>query len=202
MKSRLVEANADRVGNVERGETTVVGVNKYVETEPSPLMGEDGGIMVVDSGVEKEQVDRLNAWRAAATPRRCGPRLPRCARPPQHGPKHHACLDRLRQGGRDHRRMGRRDARRARRIPRPDRRVSGKATRPKGWKTCVRRWTRCRIGWATTEIPLVGKPGLDGHSNGAEQIAFRARDCGMDIDYEGIRLTPEQIVRPPATARM
>jgi (2R)-ethylmalonyl-CoA mutase len=66
MKGRkLVEANADRVNAIERGETVVVGVNKYTQSEPSPLMGEDGGIMVVDPAVEEDQIARLNAWRAA-----------------------------------------------------------------------------------------------------------------------------------------
>ncbi|MEM6390031.1 MAG: methylmalonyl-CoA mutase family protein, partial [Pseudomonadota bacterium] len=65
MKSRLVEANADRVGGIERGDTVVVGVNKYIQSEPSPLMGEDGGIMVVDPAVEADQISRLTAWREA-----------------------------------------------------------------------------------------------------------------------------------------
>src|SRR6056297_3247395 len=63
MKGRLVEANADRLGGIERGETVVVGVNKYTQSEPSPLMGEDGGIMVVDPAVEQDQIGRLDDWR-------------------------------------------------------------------------------------------------------------------------------------------
>ena len=64
MKSRLVDSNADRLNKIERNDTVVVGVNKWTEGEPSPLMGEDGGIMVVDPAVEAEQIDRLNEWRA------------------------------------------------------------------------------------------------------------------------------------------
>src|SRR6056297_2738957 len=64
MKSRLVDSNAERLGRIERNETIVVGVNKWTEGEPSPLQSEDGGILVVDAGVEAEQISRLNAWRA------------------------------------------------------------------------------------------------------------------------------------------
>jgi (2R)-ethylmalonyl-CoA mutase len=64
MKARLVEANAERIARIEAGDTVVVGVNRWTEGEPSPLMGEDGGIMVVDPGVEADQIARLQAWRA------------------------------------------------------------------------------------------------------------------------------------------
>jgi (2R)-ethylmalonyl-CoA mutase len=194
MKSRLVEANADRVGNVERGETTVVGVNKYVETEPSPLMGEDGGIMVVDPGVEKEQVDRLNAWResrdadavrsalaalreAAAMGQNIMPASITCAR---------AGVTTGEWAGE------------MRAVHGEYRAPTGVSRNPSN-KTEGLDDLRAAVDAVSDRLGrrlkfLVGKPGLDGHSNGAEQIAFRARDCGMEIDYEGIRLTPEQIV--------
>jgi (2R)-ethylmalonyl-CoA mutase len=106
MKGRLVEANADRVNAIERGETVVVGVNKYTQSEPSPLMGEDGGIMVVDPAVEEDQIARLEAWRAAATRTRCG-RACGLRAAAQGRAQHHARLHRGGEGGGDHRRMGR-----------------------------------------------------------------------------------------------
>ena len=109
--------------------------------------------------------------------------------------EHHAGDDRGREGGRDHRRVGADPARRVRRLPRPDRRLGG--GRAAATRSCSRA-IRERVDELAERIGhrpriLVGKPGLDGHSNGAEQIAVRARDVGMEVIYQGIRLTPEQI---------
>jgi (2R)-ethylmalonyl-CoA mutase len=192
MKGRLVEANADRVNAIERGETVVVGVNKYTQSEPSPLMGEDGGIMVVDPAVEEDQIARLRHGARPATKTPCG-RTGRIARGARKGATSCPPPSRRRRRG-DHRRMGRRNAGGPRRISRADRRVESRVEQDRGaggYPQCRRR----RVGQPgpAAEIPC-RQAGLDGHSNGAEQIAFRARDCGMDIAYEGIRLTPREIV--------
>ncbi|WP_170333383.1 protein meaA [Ruegeria arenilitoris] len=194
MKSRLVDSNAERLNRIERNETVVVGVNKWTEGEPSPLQTEDGGIMVVDPAVEQEQIARLNEWRserddAAVT----------------------AALAALREA-----------AKTGANVMEPSiaaakagvttgewaeemRKVYGTYRGPTGVSGSVSNKTeglddlRAAVDAVSDNLGrrlkfLVGKPGLDGHSNGAEQIAFRARDCGMDISYEGIRLTPEEII--------
>ena len=195
MKARLVEANAERVGGIERGETTVVGVNRFAQSEPSPLVDEQGGIMVVDPAVEADQIERLNAWRAA-----------------RDSAAVEAALTRLR----DDATAGRNvmpasiDAAKAGvttgEWAEVMRAVHGQYRGPTGVSKSVSNKTeglediRAAVDAVSDKLGrrlkfMVGKPGLDGHSNGAEQIAFRARDCGMDISYEGIRLTPEEIVQ-------
>ncbi|SDK22172.1 protein meaA [Aliiruegeria lutimaris] len=194
MKSQLVNSNADRLNDIEAGETTVVGVNRWTEGEPSPLMDEEGGIMVVDPAMEQDQIDRLNAWRAERDDSAVK-----------------AALDALRDAARNGDNVM---------IPSITaakagvttgewagvmREVFGQFRGPTGVSRAVSNKTegldeiRSAIDAVSDRLGrrlkfLMGKPGLDGHSNGAEQIAFRARDCGMDIDYEGIRLTPEEIV--------
>jgi (2R)-ethylmalonyl-CoA mutase len=195
MKARLVEANADRVGGIERGDTTVVGVNRFTQSEPSPLVDEEGGIMVVDPAVEADQIGRLTAWRAA-----------------RDGAAVEAALARLRDdaiAGRnvmpasiDAAKAGVTTGEWAEVM----RAVHGQYRGPTGVSKSVSNKTeglediRAAVDAVSDKLGrrlkfMVGKPGLDGHSNGAEQIAFRARDCGMDISYEGIRLTPEEIVQ-------
>jgi (2R)-ethylmalonyl-CoA mutase len=194
MKGRLVESNADRVNGIERGETVVVGVNKYTQSEPSPLMGEDGGIMVVDPAVEEDQIARLNAWRegrdedavqAALAELRAAAKEGRNIMP--------ASIAAAKAGATTGEWAG-------------EMRVAhGEYRGPTGVSKAVSNKTeglddiRAAVDAVSDNLGrrlkfLVGKPGLDGHSNGAEQIAFRARDCGMDIAYEGIRLTPREIV--------
>ncbi|SDH12002.1 protein meaA [Alloyangia pacifica] len=194
MKSRLVDANADRLGRIERNETTVVGVNRWTEAEPSPLLGEDGGIMVVDPAVEQEQISRLEAWRAARDNTAVDAALAELRRAAAAGenvmPASIICA---RAGVTTGEWAGEMRA------------VHGEYRGPTGVAKAMSNRTeglealRAAVDAVSDRLGrrlrfLVGKPGLDGHSNGAEQIAFRARDCGMDIDYEGIRLTPEQIV--------
>jgi (2R)-ethylmalonyl-CoA mutase len=194
MKSRLVDSNADRLNRIERNETVVVGVNRWTEGEPSPLQTEDGGIMVVDPAVEQEQIDRLNDWRAQRDDAAV-----------------EAALAALREA-----------ARTGANIMAPSiaaakagvttgewaeemRKTYGTYRGPTGVSSAVSNKTeglddiRDMVDAVSDQLGrrltfLVGKPGLDGHSNGAEQIAFRARDCGMDISYEGIRMTPEELV--------
>jgi (2R)-ethylmalonyl-CoA mutase len=181
MKASLVESHRERIARIERGEQIVVGINKYTETEDSPLAtGEDGGILTVDPGVEAEQQAELEAWRKQrdntavdAALDRTGPR--RAERREHHGGDAHG-----RPRRRDHRRMGAGTARRLRLLPRADRRRrGGGADSPRRGELCELRDEVARVSdqlGRTLKI-LVGKPGLDGHSNGAEQIAVRARDA-------------------------
>ncbi|NDV99837.1 protein meaA [Salipiger sp. PrR002] len=194
MKSRLVDANADRLGRIERNETVVVGVNRWTEGEPSPLVGEDGGIMVVDPAVEAQQIARLTDWRAARDAAAVDSALSELRRAAAAGenimPASIACAKAGVTTGEWAEQM---------------RAVHGEFRGPTGVAKAVSNRTeglediRAAVDAVSDRLGrrlrfLVGKPGLDGHSNGAEQIAFRARDCGMEIDYEGIRLTPQQIV--------
>ncbi len=195
MKGRLVDSNAERLGRIERNETVVVGVNRFTGTEPSPLMDEDGGIMVVDPATEQDQIDRLNVWKAereatavdsALTALRAAAAEGRNIMEPSI-----ACAKAGVTTGEWAAQM---------------RAVYGEYRGPTGVSKSISNKTeglddiRDAVNIVSDRLGrrlrfLVGKPGLDGHSNGAEQIAFRARDCGMEIDYEGIRLTPEEIVR-------
>lgn len=194
MKSRLVDSNAERLGRIESGETIVVGVNKWQKGEPSPLMTGDGGIMVVDPAGEAEQIDHLNEWRSE-----------------RDDGKVKAALKELRAAAEDGRNImpasivaakaGVTTGEWAEQM----RAVHGEYRGPTGVgkgrsnKTEGLDELRASVDAVSDRLGrrlkfLVGKPGLDGHSNGAEQIAVRARDCGMDIAYEGIRLTPSEIV--------
>ncbi len=194
MKGRLVESNAERLNRIESGETVVVGVNRWTDGEASPLQTGEGGILVVDPGVEQDQIGRLNDWRAARDDGAV-----------------QAALAALREA-----------AARGDNVMEPSikaacagvttgewaeemRRVFGTYRGPTGVSASVSNKTegledlRASVDAVSDRLGrrlslLVGKPGLDGHSNGAEQIAFRARDCGMSITYDGIRLTPAEIV--------
>ncbi len=194
MKSRLVDSNAERLNRIERNETVVVGVNKWTEGEPSPLQTEDGGIMVVDPAVEQEQISRLNVWRSERDDAAVTAALAALREAAQTGanvmePSIAAAKAGVTTGE----------------WAEEMRKVYGTYRGPTGVSGSVSNKTegledlRAAVDAVSDKLGrrlkfLVGKPGLDGHSNGAEQIAFRARDCGMDISYEGIRLTPEEIV--------
>ena len=195
MKSRLVDSNAARLNRIENNETVVVGVNRWTEAEPSPLMGEDGGIMTVDPAVEAEQIERLNAWRASRDDAAVQAALAQLRSDATEGrnvmPASITCAKAGVTTGEWAQQM---------------RAVHGEYRGPTGVSKSVSNKTagletiREAVDTVSDKLGrrlkfLVGKPGLDGHSNGAEQIAFRARDCGMDIAYEGIRLTPEEIVK-------
>ena len=194
MKSRLVESNAARLGGIERGETTVVGVNAWTEGEPSPLVGEDGGIMTVDPAVEADQIGRLDAWREARDARAV-----------------EAALVALRQAARDGTNIMPPSVAAAKAGVTTGewagvmRAVHGEYRGPTGVSASPSNAVegldelRAAVDAVSDRLGrrltfMMGKPGLDGHSNGAEQIAVRARDCGMEIRYEGIRLTPQAIV--------
>ncbi|WP_276606315.1 protein meaA [Pacificoceanicola onchidii] len=194
MKGRLVESNAERLGRIERNETTVVGVNRWTEGEDSPLVGEDGGIMVVDPAVEQEQVARLNAWRGERDDAAVKAALAALREAAKTGENvMPASIECAKAGVTTGEWAG------------EMRNVHGEYRGPTGVSKAISNKTeglddlRELVDAVSNRLGkrlrfLVGKPGLDGHSNGAEQIAFRARDCGMEIDYEGIRLTPEQII--------
>jgi ethylmalonyl-CoA mutase len=196
MKGALVASNTERLRKVESGEQVVVGVNRWPETEPSPLAAGAGAIEAIDPSVEKEQIERLQAWRAGRDAGRVKAAL--------------ADLDAAAREGRN--------------IMQPSiacakagvttgewgatlRAVFGEYRAPTGIGRAAPAAAEASLAEVRAEVDrvsgrlgrrlklLVGKPGLDGHSNGAEQIAVRARDCGMEVVYEGIRLTPAQIVR-------
>ncbi|MEO1677927.1 MAG: protein meaA [Pseudomonadota bacterium] len=194
MKAQLVNSNADRVNGIERGETVVVGVNRYVEGEPSPLVDEDGGIMTVDPDVEADQVSRLNSWRSARDSnavREALDELRRVAKGDENIML--ATIAAARAGATTGEWAGVMRA-----VFGQYRGPTGVASSPSN-KTDGLDDLRAEVDAVSDRLGrrlkfMMGKPGLDGHSNGAEQIVFRARDCGMEIDYEGIRLTPDEIV--------
>ena len=195
MKSRLVDSNADRLNRIEKQETVVVGVNRWTEGEPSPLVGEDGGIMVVDPAVEQEQIARLNEWRDERDSVAVEAALAVLREAASNGQNvMEASIAAAKAGVTTGEWAG------------EMRKIYGEYRGPTGVSKSVSNKTeglddiRDAVNAVSDKLGrrmrfLVGKPGLDGHSNGAEQIAFRARDCGMEIDYEGIRLTPTELVR-------
>lgn len=194
MKSRLVESNAERLNRIEANETVVVGVNRWQQGEPSPLTAGDGGIMVVDPAVEQDQIARLDAWRQARDEAAVETALAALRDAAQRGQNVMPFSIAAAKAGAT---TGEWAA--------VMRQVHGEYRGPTGVSASPSNRTeglepiREAVDAVSRRLGrrlkfLVGKPGLDGHSNGAEQIAFRARDCGMDITYEGIRLTPEQIV--------
>ena len=196
MKRRLVESNTERLRHIETGQQIVVGVNKWTETEPSPLTAGEGAIMVVDPAVEAQQIERLKAWRAERDAKVVKAAL--------------ADLERAAKEGRNIMDPSIACAKAGvttgewggtlRKVFGEYRAPTGVAQAAVGGAGAGLENVRKEVEAASAKIGrrikfLVGKPGLDGHSNGAEQIAVRARDCGMEVVYEGIRLTPAQIVR-------
>jgi (2R)-ethylmalonyl-CoA mutase len=198
MKTQLVESHRTRVNAIETGEQKVIGQNVFTSTEPSPLQqGEDGGILTVDPAVEQQQIAAVEAWRAQRDQAACD-----------------AALDALRTAAADPEAN----------IMEPTLAAAKAGVTTGEWAAALRetfgeyraptgvadaaaapddealgelrdRVERVSEGLGRRIKILVGKPGLDGHSNGAEQIAVRARDSGMDVVYEGIRLTPSRIAQ-------
>ncbi|MCA3444243.1 MAG: protein meaA [Rhodobacter sp.] len=198
MKGRLVEANAERIGRIESRETVVVGVNRWTEAAPSPLTAGDGSIMQADPKAEADQIARLTAWRAARDPVAVARALDALRQAAATGANVMPASIAAAKAGVTTGEWGAvvRQAFGEYRAPtgvsrNPSNRTEGlEPIREAVDLVSVRLGRRLKF--------LVGKPGLDGHSNGAEQIAARARDCGMDIRYEGIRLTPTEIVAAAA----
>ena len=198
MKTKLVESHRERVRRIETGEQRVVGQNSYTEAEPSPLQdGEDGGILRVDPDVERGAIEALQRWRGE-----------------RDNDAVESALEQLRAAAADPTenvmtatlaaaKAGATTGEWAAAL----RETFGEYRAPTGVGDAAAAppddslaELRARVERVSEDLGrrikiLVGKPGLDGHSNGAEQIAVRARDAGMDVVYEGIRLTPARIAR-------
>lgn len=194
MKSKLVESNTARLEAIEAGEQVVVGVNKFTSTEPSPLAASGDAIMVVPEGVEAEQIARLKAWREARDNKAAQAAIEELVRAAKEGrnmvePSIAAAKAGVTTGEWGNVLRG----------------VFGEYRAPTGVSSTARQVggqldaVRGEVERVSQKIGkrakfLVGKPGLDGHSNGAEQIAVRARDAGFDVIYAGIRSTPAELV--------
>jgi (2R)-ethylmalonyl-CoA mutase len=200
MKAALVESHRERWRRIEAGELVVVGMNRFETTEPSPLTAEeDGGILVVDPQVEADQRAAVERWRAerdqAAVDTALG-ELARVARDESENIMP-ATIAAARAGATTGEwAQTLRDSFGEYRAPTG----VGEAAAVSSEEVAELHDEVERVSEALGRRLkfLVGKPGLDGHSNGAEQIAVRARDAGMDVVYEGIRLTPSQIANSAA----
>jgi (2R)-ethylmalonyl-CoA mutase len=194
LKEKLVESNTARLEAIERGEQIVVGVNRFTETDPSPLTAGEGLILTPSPQAEADQIARLKAWRAE-----------------RDGPRVEAALRALREAAAAGRNIMPASIEAAKAGVTTGewgaalRGEFGEYRAPTGVKPQARQGAddldelRAEVQRVSVKLGrrlkfLVGKPGLDGHSNGAEQIAVRATDAGMDVVYPGIRLTPDEIV--------
>jgi ethylmalonyl-CoA mutase len=198
MKGALVDSHRERIRRIEAGEQVVVGQNRFTESEDSPLTADaEGGILVVDPAIEAEQIEALRRWRSErdqAAVDTALVELAEAAREPDGA-------ENLMVATIAAARAGATTGEWARTL----REVFGSYRAPTGVGEAAAAAADGELGELREEVSrlqeklgrrpkiLVGKPGLDGHSNGAEQIAVRARDSGMDVVYEGIRLTPSQI---------
>ncbi|PZX52291.1 (R)-ethylmalonyl-CoA mutase [Cereibacter changlensis] len=194
MKGRLVEANAERIARVESGETTVVGVNRWTEAAPSPLTAGDGAIMLADPDAEADQIARLDQWRARRDPAAVTAALAALRRDAASGVNIMPASIAAAKAGVTTGEWGATIRSAFGEYRAPTGVSKNRSNRTEGLEPirAAVQQVSARLGRPLSF--LVGKPGLDGHSNGAEQIAARARDCGMEIHYEGIRLTPAEIV--------
>ena len=195
MKERLVRSNAARVEAIETGGEIRVGVNAYTETEVSPLTAGNGNFMTVDESAERNQIASLKAWRAARDEKKAQAALAQLERAAKDGTNiMPASIDCAKAGVTTGEWAGNL------------RRVFGEYRGPTGVASTGPARNDERIVALREEVDIaskklgrrltfmVAKPGLDGHSNGAEQIAIRARDAGMDVIYNGIRFTADEIV--------
>ncbi|MYY10306.1 protein meaA [Streptomyces sp. SID4919] len=205
LKSRLVASHAERRARIESGDEKIIGVNIFETTEPNPLTADLGAaIQSVDPAVEARVVSALGAWRDTRY------------QPPFNHPRPCKALERLKEAAAGTANLMEATLECARAGVTTGewagalREVFGEFRAPTGVSSApvavtaeagtpmalvrekVER-TAAELGSGRLRL-LVGKPGLDGHSNGAEQIAVRARDAGFEVVYQGIRLTPEQIV--------
>src|SRR5689334_17338754 len=198
LKQQLVESNSRRVEAIERGEQIVVGVNRFTETELSPLAAAAGTVLTVSAEAEADQIGRLDAWRKQRDRSAVAAALEHLRQAAKSGanimPPSIACA----KAGVTTGEWG--TALRA---------AFGEYRAPTGVGTAMRNDAegldeiRAEVDRVSKKLGrrlklLVGKPGLDGHSNGAEQIAARARDAGIDVVYDGIRLTAEAIAAAAA----
>jgi (2R)-ethylmalonyl-CoA mutase len=196
MKTQLVESHRERVRRIEAGDLKVIGQNVFTSSEPSPLQeGEDGGILTVDPNVERSQIEAVQKWRSERDQSAVDAALEKLAEAARDEGTNvmPATIEAAKAGATTGEWAG---------VLRD---VFGEYRAPTGVDDAASvgedealHDLRERVEEVSETLGrrikiLVGKPGLDGHSNGAEQIAVRARDAGMDVVYEGIRLTPARI---------
>jgi len=201
LKQQLVDSNARRIAAIERGEQTVVGVNRFAETEPSPLAQAAEAVVTVSPQAEADQIAQLTAWRDGRDARAVAATLDDLRKAAKSGanimPPSIACAKAGVTTGEWSLAL---------------RQTFGEYRAPTGVGTAMRNDAeglddiRAEVDRVSKKLGrrltlLVGKPGLDGHSNGAEQIASRARDAGMAVVYDGIRFTPEGIAAAAAEKR-
>ncbi|HLJ62994.1 MAG TPA: protein meaA [Stellaceae bacterium] len=195
MKQRLVASNARRLAAIEGGEQVVVGVNRFTESAPSPLQAAgEAGVLVPSASAEAEQIARLGEWRAARNENEVREALSELKRAASNGHNIMPPSIRAARAGVTTGEWGGalREIFGEYRAPTG---IADTAAPPSGALVPL----RARVNEVSARLGrrlkmLVGKPGLDGHSSGAEQVALRARDAGFEVVYEGIRLTPAQIV--------
>ena len=195
MKRRLVESNTARLAKIEDGEQVVVGVNRFTESETSPLSAGEGAVLTVGPEAEADQIQRLRAWREARDEAAVSKTLAALTQAAKDGANIMEPSIACAKAGVTTGEWGsalRRIFGEYRAPTGVGQAMGGEAAGLAAVRDEVRRVSE-HLGRPIKL--LVGKPGLDGHSNGAEQIAVRARDCGMEVVYEGIRLTPAQLVR-------
>jgi ethylmalonyl-CoA mutase len=196
MKAALVDSHRERLRRIEAGEQIVVGLNKYEDTEPSPLLqGADGGILTVDPEVEAQQREAVAEWRASRDPGAVDAAVTELARVAQSDENIMPATIAAAKAGVTTGEWAQtlRDAFGEFRAPTGVGEAAAAAGADDELAAVRDEVERVSEQLGRTLKILVGKPGLDGHSNGAEQIAVRARDAGMDVVYDGIRLTPSQI---------
>jgi (2R)-ethylmalonyl-CoA mutase len=198
MKGRLVEANSERLSKIESKETTVVGVNRWTEAAPSPLTAGDGSIMVADADAERDQIERLTAWRGQRNEAAVKTALTALREAAKSGTNIMPASIAAAKAGCTTGEWGAMVRQAFGEYRAPTGVSRSPSNRTEGLEP-IREAVSVLSAKLGRQLKfLVGKPGLDGHSNGAEQIAARARDVGMDIHYEGIRLTPAEIVSAAA----
>ncbi len=195
MKARLVESHRERFARIEDGSQKVVGLNSYETTEESPLTASvDGGIMKPDPEVERERIEALEAWRSERDQEAVDAALAEVARVAAGDENIMPSTIAAAKAGATTGEW----AETLREAFGPYRGPTGVGGAAPGKDRESLASTRENVNRVSEQIGhririLVGKPGLDGHSNGSEQIALRARDVGMEVVYQGIRLTPEEI---------
>jgi ethylmalonyl-CoA mutase len=198
MKAALVDSHRERIRRIEEGQQVVVGQNRYTETEDSPLTSDaEGGILVVDPAVEAQQIEDVRRWRAERDQTAVEEAIAALAEAARDDSASVNLMVPTIAAARAGVTTGE--------WSRTLREVFGSYRAPTGVGEASAAPGDGDLGELREHVArlqeklgrrpkiLVGKPGLDGHSNGAEQIAVRARDSGMDVVYEGIRLTPAQI---------
>ena len=194
MKQALVQSNSLRMNAIEAGELPLIGVNMFAETAPSPLTGGDGSILTVDDSAERDQIEQLKAWRAQRDDKAVNAAIANLAAAAKEGRNMMPPSIEAAKAGVTTGEWGQalREIFGEYRAPTG----VGRAANDRGTDLSA---VQSKVNAVSHKLGrrlkiLVGKPGLDGHSNGAEQIAVKARDSGMEVVYEGIRLTPAQIV--------